>query len=144
MVLILCIITIPVFKQETLLCKNWCFCYLYMESLFFIWFFLNEFLRKIPFRNMIVLLYNHYPFFLPKRGATLGNFNFFTFLAHLAERPYEVLPSLGVRCLSSVVCSLFTFESSPLKPLRHMSQSLLGSIHGRSSIKIAHFSLMWY
>jgi hypothetical protein len=91
------------------------------------WLFFNEFLRKIPFRKMIVLLYNHYLFW-PKRGPALGNFKFLTFLAHLAERPYEVLPSFGVRPLSSVVCSLFTFESSPLKPVHRMNQSLLGSI----------------
>jgi hypothetical protein len=45
-----------------------------------------------------MLLYNHY-LFLPKRGPTLGNFKFLTFVAHLAESPYEVLPSLGVRRL---------------------------------------------
>jgi hypothetical protein len=70
----------------------------------------------------------------------LGNFKFLNSLAHLAERSYAVLPSLGVRRLLFV--SIFTFESSPLKPLRRMNQSLLGSIHGSSSINIAHFSLM--
>jgi len=32
------IVILPVSKQEVLRCKNWCFCYLYTESLFFIWF----------------------------------------------------------------------------------------------------------
>ena len=31
------------------------------------------------------------------------------------------------------------FKSSPLKPLSQMNQNLVGSIYGRSSIKIAHF-----
>jgi hypothetical protein len=30
-------------------------------------------------------------------------------------------------------------KSSPLKPLGQMNQNLVGSIYGRSSIKIAHF-----
>jgi hypothetical protein len=32
------------------------------------------------------------------------------------------------------------FKSSPLKPLSQMNQNLVGSIYGRSSIKIAHFA----
>jgi hypothetical protein len=31
------------------------------------------------------------------------------------------------------------YKSSPLKPLGQMNQNLVGSIYGRSSIKIAHF-----
>ena len=34
----LVLIILPVSKQEALRCKSRCFCYLYMESLFFIWF----------------------------------------------------------------------------------------------------------
>jgi hypothetical protein len=34
---------------------------------------------------------------------------------------------------------LFTFESSPLKPLIQMIQDLVGSIYRRSSIRIANF-----
>jgi hypothetical protein len=30
-------------------------------------------------------------------------------------------------------------KSSPLKPLGQMNRNLVGSFHGRSSIKIAHF-----
>jgi hypothetical protein len=30
-------------------------------------------------------------------------------------------------------------KSSPLKPLGQMNRNLIGSIYGRSSIKIAHF-----
>jgi hypothetical protein len=30
-------------------------------------------------------------------------------------------------------------KSSPLKPLGQMNQILVGSIYGRSSVKIAHF-----
>ena len=38
-----------------------------------------------------------------------------------------------------VVCSLSTFESSPLKPLGQMNRSMVESIYGRSSIKVAQF-----
>jgi hypothetical protein len=31
------------------------------------------------------------------------------------------------------------FKSSPLKPLGQMNRNLVGTIYGRSSIKIAHF-----
>jgi hypothetical protein len=34
---------------------------------------------------------------------------------------------------------LISKKSSPLKPLGHMNQNLVGSILGRSFIKIAHF-----
>jgi hypothetical protein len=40
--------------------------------------------------------------------------------------------------LASVVSKLFTFESSPVKPPGQMNQNLVGSICGRSSIKIAN------
>ena len=33
-------------------------------------------------------------------------------------------------------------KSSPLKPLGQMNENLVGSIYGRSSIKIAHFVLI--
>jgi hypothetical protein len=35
-------------------------------------------------------------------------------------------------------------KSSSLKPLRQMNRNLVGSIYGRSSIKIAHFVLLRY
>jgi hypothetical protein len=31
------------------------------------------------------------------------------------------------------------YKSSPLKPLGEMNRNLVGSIYGRSSVKIAHF-----
>jgi hypothetical protein len=52
------------------------------------------------------------------------------------------LLSLSVHRLSSVVCYLFTFESSPLQPLGQMNRHLAGMIYRRSSIKIAHFVLI--
>jgi hypothetical protein len=33
-------------------------------------------------------------------------------------------------------------KSSPVKPLGQMNRNVVGSIHGRSSIKIAHFVLI--
>ena len=59
------IVTIPVFKQETLRCKNWCFCYLYMENLFFIWFwwgFLMNSLGNFISEKFIALSCNYYCF----------------------------------------------------------------------------------
>ena len=78
-----------------------------------------HFPRRWPFHNNTV----------KQATATLRG----QFLAHLTERPCELLPSLG-----SVVSKLFTFESSPVKPPGQMNQNLVGSICGRSSIKIAH------
>jgi hypothetical protein len=37
---------------------------------------------------------------------------------------------------------LISKKSSPLKPLCQMNCNLVGSIYGRSSIKIAHFVLI--
>ena len=42
-------------------------------------------------------------------------------------------------CPSSVVHWLFTFWSSPRQRLSQMKWNLVGSIYGRSSLKIAHF-----
>ena len=85
------------------------------------------------------------------------------------QRQWELLPSLGVRRLSFVNFSHFNLllskncsfcpdpltnmaaignscfwladlkKSSPLKPLRQMNRNLVGSIYGRSSMKIANF-----
>ena len=52
-------------------------------------------------------------------------------LAHLAERPCELLPSLGVCKLHS---NLLLWHR-----LAIWTEILVGSIYGRSSIKIAHF-----
>ena len=41
--------------------------------------------------------------------------------------------------LASVVCCLFTFEYSPLKPHGQINRILVGSIYGRTSIKTANF-----
>jgi hypothetical protein len=39
-----------------------------------------------------------------------------------------------------IVCLIGQFlKTSPLKPLGQMNRNLVGSIYGRSSIKIAHF-----
>jgi hypothetical protein len=118
------------------------------------------------------------------------------FFSSPCQRQYELLPSLGVRRPSSVICRPLTFhilifssetpqpnevklgrkhlwkvlskdcsfypdpltnmaaignscfwladfyESSPLKPLGQMNRNLVGSIYGRSSMKIAHFVLI--
>jgi hypothetical protein len=40
---------------------------------------------------------------------------------------------------NSVSDWLISKKSSPLKPLGQMKRNLVGSIYGRSSIKIAHF-----
>jgi hypothetical protein len=41
--------------------------------------------------------------------------------------------------LTSVIWYLFTFESSPLKPLGQMSKNLVGGIYGMSCINIVNF-----
>ena len=53
------------------------------------------------------------------------------------QRQSELLPSLGVRRLSSVDFSHFNLLL--LNPLSHMNWNLVGRIYGRSSIKITHF-----
>ena len=50
----------------------------------------------------------------------------------------ELLPSLGVRCLSSVNFSHFNLF--PMKPHSQMNWNLVGSIYRRSSLKIANLS----
>ena len=40
------IVIVPISKQEALRCKNGCFCYLYMDSLVFIWFWWCLFLMN--------------------------------------------------------------------------------------------------
>ena len=77
------IATLPVFKQEALRCKNKCFCYLYMNSLFFIWFwwglFCNQFLKKMHFRKvhsivMLLLPFQH----KNSSNVEFKNLNFFS------------------------------------------------------------------
>ena len=53
------------------------------------------------------------------------------------QRQCELLPSLGVRRLSSINFSHFNLLL--WNPLSQMNWNLVGSIYGRSSIKIAHF-----
>ena len=60
------------------------------------------------------------------------------------QRQYELLPSLGVCHLSSVIRLLFTFWYSPLKTISQMNWNLVGSIYGRSSLKNAHFVMIHY
>ena len=50
--------------------------------------------------------------------------------------PGELLPSLGVRRLLSVVCKLFTFQASSPKPLGRLEPNLAGMILGWSSTKL--------
>jgi hypothetical protein len=59
-----------------------------------------------------------------------------TFLVHLDQSPGELLPSLGVRRLSSVVCKLFTFQASSPKPLGRLETNLAGMFLGWSSTKL--------
>ena len=54
------------------------------------------------------------------------------------QRQCELLPSLGIRCPSSVSDWSISKKSS-LKPHGQMKRNLVGSIYGRPSIKIAHF-----
>ena len=58
-------LTLPVSKQEALSCKNGCFCYLYTESLFFIWllwFFLMNSLGKSLSEKFMALLCHYYSY----------------------------------------------------------------------------------
>ena len=62
----------------------------------------------------------------------------FHFLTQLAEGKisfHHHLASVGHLISSAYI----KFESSPLKPLGQMNQNLVGSIYGRSAIKIAFF-----
>ena len=54
------------------------------------------------------------------------------------QRQYELLPSLGVRRLSSVYFSHFNLL------LSQMNWNSVGSIYGRSSLKSAHFFFIHY
>jgi hypothetical protein len=42
-------------------------------------------------------------------------------------------------CIQNAVISIHFKKSSPLKQLGQMNRNLVGSIYGRSSVKIAHF-----
>jgi hypothetical protein len=50
--------------------------------------------------------------------------------------PGELLPSLGVHRLLSVVCKLFTFQASSPKPLGQLEPNLAGMFLGWSSTKL--------
>ena len=60
----------------------------------------------------------------------------------------ELLPSLGVRRLSSVVlsvvCKLFTFQASSPKPLGRLEPNLAGMFLGWSSTKLQFFVPVGY
>jgi hypothetical protein len=45
-------------------------------------------------------------------------------------------------CIQNAVISTDFLKSSLLKPLGQMNRNLIGSIYGRSSVKIAHFVLI--
>jgi hypothetical protein len=51
---------------------------------------------------------------------------------------YDPLPNMAVTGNSCFWLADF-LKSSPLKPLGQMNRNLVGSIYGRSSMKIAHF-----
>ena len=58
--------------------------------------------------------------------------------------PGELLPSLGVRRLLSVVCKLFTFQASSPKPLGRLEPNLAGMFLGWSSTKLLFFVPVGY
>jgi hypothetical protein len=53
----------------------------------------------------------------------------------ITKGPGELLPSLGVRRLLSVVCKLFTFQASSPKPLGQLDPNLAGMFLGWSSTR---------
>jgi hypothetical protein len=65
-----------------------------------------------------------------------------SFLVHLDQS--ELLPSLGVRRLLSVVCKLFTFQVSSPKPLGQLEPNLAGMFLGWSSTKLLFFVPVGY
>ena len=58
--------------------------------------------------------------------------------------PGELLPSLGVRRLLSVVCKLFTFQACSPKPLGQLEPNLAGMFLGWSSTKLLFFVSVGY
>jgi hypothetical protein len=56
----------------------------------------------------------------------------------------QTLKRIFHRCSKTILVSdwLISKKSSPLKPLCQINRNLVGSIYGRSSIKIAHFVLI--
>ena len=67
--------------------------------------------------------------------------HFNNFFSKPCQRQYDLLPSLGVRHLSSVYFSHFNLL---LKTLSQMNGNLVGSINGRSSLKSTHFVMIHY
>ena len=63
----LCIVTLPVFKQEALRYIKGCFCYFYMESFFYL--ILMNFLRKSLIRKMYVVSFYVNITFIDIKGA---------------------------------------------------------------------------
>jgi hypothetical protein len=66
------------------------------------------------------------------------------FISSLGPGPGELLPSLGVRRLLSVVCKLFTFQASSPKPLGRLKPNLAGMFLGWSSTKLLFFVPVGY
>jgi hypothetical protein len=58
--------------------------------------------------------------------------------------PCELLPSLGVRRLLSLVCKPFTFQASSRKPLGQLEPNLAGMFLGLSSTKLLFFVPVGY
>ena len=58
--------------------------------------------------------------------------------------PGELLPSLGVRRLLSVVCKLFTFQAASPKPQGQLELNLGGIFLGYSSTKLLFFVPVGY
>jgi hypothetical protein len=65
-------------------------------------------------------------------ASRYSHFNFL--FSKPCQRQYELLPSLGVRRLSSIYFSHFNL----------LLWNLVGSIYGRSSLKSAHFVMIHY
>ena len=62
----------------------------------------------------------------------------------ITKGPCELLPSLGVRRPSSVVCKLFTFQASSPKPLGRLEPNLAGMFLGWPSTKLLFFVPVGY
>ena len=73
-----------------------------------------------------------------------ANFNIFYEFITQSLFNCELLPSLGVRRLSSVVCKLFTFQPSSPKPLGQLAPNLAGMFLGWSSTNLLFFVPVGY
>ena len=87
------------------------------------------------------ILISCFPFYIEKFLLQQVPFCFqFTW----TEGPGELLPSLGVRRLLSVVCKLFSFQASSPKPLGRLEPNLAGMFLGWSCTKLLFFVPVGY